>query len=351
VTADPATARTTPTVLTFERVGGAWTERAPALATPAEGDAFAFESAGQAIAISGNGQTVAIGNVTLYNGQGAALLFDYDGTTWQPRGEVRVPGASTFGSPSNVALDGDGDVLAVTDRSFSSFNGRVQIYTRSGNAWTQQAELVPSDGGASAAGVGEDFGLGLALRADGRALVATAPFNFDFPTTFRGRIYAFENTGGGTWVERENISLPAGEAEECLSVGLSADGATTLLGCSSVPDVPGGLFGVAVVLEDLAVDAEAEGPTPVTFGLGVAPNPVGAGQATSVRLDLDTASDVRIEVFDVLGRRVATLHDGPLSSGPQALALSTAAYPSGLYLVRATIEGEAAATRRLSVVQ
>ena len=55
------------------------------------------------------------------------------------------------------------------------------------------------------------------------------------------------------------------------------------------------------------------------------------------RLAVREAQTVRVEAFDALGRRVATLADGPVAAGTTlALALDGAALPAGLYVVRAT---------------
>jgi hypothetical protein len=76
------------------------------------------------------------------------------------------------------------------------------------------------------------------------------------------------------------------------------------------------------------------------------PNPT-AGAAT-VAFDLAEASDVRAEVLDVLGRRVATLAQGPAAAGPVRLAVP--ALSPGLYFVRVqTAEGTSSA--RLTVTR
>ena len=69
----------------------------------------------------------------------------------------------------------------------------------------------------------------------------------------------------------------------------------------------------------------------------VYPNPT-ASDAT-VRLDLATAQAVRVAVFDVLGRRVAVLHDGPLGAGAHRLDLDASALPIGTYFVRVEAGG------------
>ena len=70
-------------------------------------------------------------------------------------------------------------------------------------------------------------------------------------------------------------------------------------------------------------------------------------EQTSFTLTLPEPSHVKIEVFDALGRRVATLHHGALAGNtPIRFTLDGTSLPQGLYLVRASTE-RLSATRRL----
>ena len=69
----------------------------------------------------------------------------------------------------------------------------------------------------------------------------------------------------------------------------------------------------------------------------------------AVALTLGEAQDVRVELYDVLGRRVATLHEGALAAGPTTVEARLPLAP-GTYVVRAQGERRAA-TRKLTVVQ
>ncbi len=93
-------------------------------------------------------------------------------------------------------------------------------------------------------------------------------------------------------------------------------------------------------------------PTPVASAgphLAAAfPNPF--AERTTLTLTLDAPQAVRAEAFDLLGRRVAVLHDGPLAAGTHPLTLDAAQLPAGLYVVRARAEGFVA-TRRVTVVR
>ena len=70
-----------------------------------------------------------------------------------------------------------------------------------------------------------------------------------------------------------------------------------------------------------------------TFRLdSVYPNPL-SSHAT-ISFTLPAAQDVRLAVYDVLGREVAMLADGVRAAGEQAVAFDASALPSGVYLVR-----------------
>jgi endonuclease I len=97
------------------------------------------------------------------------------------------------------------------------------------------------------------------------------------------------------------------------------------------------------------VDAEAV-PLAGDFALSSAyPNPFASETAFTLRVA--ALQTVRVEAFDVLGRRVAVLHDGPVpSDAPLRLTFDAATLPAGLYVVRATGE-TVRATRRVTLTR
>lgn len=87
-----------------------------------------------------------------------------------------------------------------------------------------------------------------------------------------------------------------------------------------------------------AVDAEGVSAVAEAALTAAHPNPFAA--ATSFTLSVPEAGPVRVEVFDVLGRRVALLHDGPLAAGAEhGFTFRASALPAGAYVVRAAGEG------------
>jgi hypothetical protein len=80
----------------------------------------------------------------------------------------------------------------------------------------------------------------------------------------------------------------------------------------------------------------------------VRPNPTRA--RATISIGVPAATDVSVEAFDVLGRRVATVHEGPLAAGVHALTVDTAGWPAGAYVLR-MVAGDATRTERLVVVR
>ena len=97
-----------------------------------------------------------------------------------------------------------------------------------------------------------------------------------------------------------------------------------------------GDYGLFVLRPDASLDVtNAGGPVPPSgFSLSAPrPNPSAAG--TRLTLHVDTAQQVRAELFDVAGRRMASLYTGPATPGTRlTLTVSGMDLPAGLYVVR-----------------
>ncbi len=88
---------------------------------------------------------------------------------------------------------------------------------------------------------------------------------------------------------------------------------------------------------------------PAEFDLLTAyPNPFNA--STTVRFALDSPQQVKLDVFDVLGRHVATLADGLRPAGEHQLMFDAAGYPSGTYYLRCQ-HGSVTEERKLVLIK
>lgn len=102
------------------------------------------------------------------------------------------------------------------------------------------------------------------------------------------------------------------------------------------------LDGVGFGVQAPPVAAEAL-PEVLDAAPTVYPNPT-AGAAT-VSFELTEPTALQVAVFDVLGRRVATLAEGPQAAGPVQLAVRSGTLVPGTYLVRVQTEVGATTTR------
>jgi hypothetical protein len=82
--------------------------------------------------------------------------------------------------------------------------------------------------------------------------------------------------------------------------------------------------------------------------LAVAPNPFNPG--TTLSFTAHVAGHATLAVFDLRGRQVATLLDGPVDVGERSLTWRPDDLASGVYLARLQLDGQAA-TRRVMLVR
>jgi hypothetical protein len=98
--------------------------------------------------------------------------------------------------------------------------------------------------------------------------------------------------------------------------------------------------------------APADRARPLLAGTWVSPNP--ASGVTTLGGDLEVRSRLRVRIFDVMGRQVATLLDGVSSPGPFLITwsgrTSTGVATSGVYFARFEVDGRSA-TERIVVVR
>ena len=178
------------------------------------------------MALSADGNTALIGGPSDNGGVGAAWVFTRSGSTWTQQG-AKLTGSGESGNGdfgASVALSADGNTALIGGPGDNGSVGAAWVFTRSGSTWTQQ--------GAKLTGSGESgegyFGASVALSADGNtALIGGASDNDGV-----GAAWVFTRSGS-TWTQQGAKLTGSGEIGEGhfgVSVALSADGNTALIG-------------------------------------------------------------------------------------------------------------------------
>ncbi len=204
----------------------------------AEKDAF-----GLSVNLSADGQTLAVGapgvgDTKNLTASGAVYVFSRSGDAWTEQQEVTAGGEAVSGDGfgTHISLSADGQTLAVgVSRKSSKSGGSVYVFSRSGDAWIEQQPKPMALDGA----VGDSFGDYVSLSADGQTLaVAAGGSNFK-----KGAVYVFIRSGNA-WTQRKKLVASDGEEGDHFGdyVSLSANGQILAIGAPYDDDKKGSVY-------------------------------------------------------------------------------------------------------------
>ncbi len=141
--------------------------------------------------------------------------------------ELALPsGAATDFFGWSVAISGDTAVVSAPHRAVGPDvgQGAVYVFTRSGDSWTQQAELVSSDGASN-----DGFGWSVAVSGD--TVVVGAPFHSVGGNSSQGAAYVFTDSGTG-WTQQAELTATDGAASDKFGAAVAISGDTVLVGAA-----------------------------------------------------------------------------------------------------------------------
>jgi len=235
----PMTEQTPHVAVARDRLGSAQVVRQEP--KPAGTHLFEGTNQGMSIALSADGSTAIVGGPGPHNADlgrsplvgpaGAAWVFTRSHGIWTQQGNKLVGATSEYGGGlwsqgASVAVSADGNTAIVGGPSDNKTKGAAWVFTRTGGVWAQQGEkLVGTDAyrmGESQSPRGQ--GMAAALSADGNTAIVGG--------WGAEAAWLFTRNGSGAWTQEGKLvgDGAVGRAHRGMSVALSADGNTALVG-------------------------------------------------------------------------------------------------------------------------
>jgi hypothetical protein len=207
-------------VWVWTRTAGVWTQQGTKLVGQ-----FASTWFGFSVALSADGNTAAISGVlsSELSGGGAWIFTRNNLGIWAPQGP-KLFGNDNVGAfyGSSVALSADGNTLVLGNEGANSSQGGAWVFNRIGVNWTQEGlKIIGSSISSNAR-----FGKSVAISADGNTIMVGAPDDAS-----QGAAWVFTRALGN-WSEQVKLvgTGNVGNAQQGISVALSADGNTGIVG-------------------------------------------------------------------------------------------------------------------------
>ena len=181
---------------------------------------------GGVVALSADGNTAIVGGMYNNSNEGGAWVYTRSGNTWAQQGG-KLLGTGAVGAAyqgSSVAISADGNKVVIGGFGDNASQGAVWIFTRSGNVWSQEGNKLVGTGGI---GLGKQGGA-VGMSGDGNTIIVGGWGD----NNEQGAAWVFKWTGS-VWVQQGNKLVgtgAVGNAQQGMSVGLSADGRTAIIG-------------------------------------------------------------------------------------------------------------------------
>jgi hypothetical protein len=208
----------------WTRSRGIWTQQgAKLVGSGTVGNSFQ----GFSVALSADGNTAIVGGPSDNAGFGAAWVWTRSGAIWTQQG-TKLVASDAVGNPNHqggsVALSADGNT-AIVGMAYANggYGAAAWVWTRSGGVWTQGAKLVGSD----AVSTGVYQGSSVSLSADGNTAIVGGPSD----NNYAGAAWVWTRSGG-VWTQQGTklVGSGADTSEQGYAVSLSADGNTAVVG-------------------------------------------------------------------------------------------------------------------------
>jgi hypothetical protein len=210
-------------VYVFTRTGSTWTQQAKLLPS---GSPFAYIF-GSSVSLDGNTALIGANQYNYYIG--AAYVFTGTGTTWIEQQILSASdGAPYDGFGTTVSLEEDTALIGACGHDHNGFNfGSAFVFTRTDGNWTEQAELLASDGEEQ-----DTFGRSVSLSGNTALIGVTGDQDNGYES---GSAYVFTRTGT-TWTQQAKLLASDGIEWDEFGCSVSLDGDTAFIGAPGDDD-------------------------------------------------------------------------------------------------------------------
>jgi len=294
--------------------------------------------------IAGFGESVAISENRLLIGVpdagpgsqnlGAAYVFEHDGEAWQQTAVLSASDEDAqdkFGS--SVSLHGDVALVGVPqDEDGGAFSGAAYVFRYDGEAWQEEQKLLADD-------AAEDDRFGSAVAVGRNVAIVGAP-----SAGSSGAAYVFEYNQT-SWVQSRKLLQGDQGIGDNFGQSIAVFDEKVLIGASNNDDGGESAGSAYVFTKRMGTAAEDAVPTSFSLSLEAYPNPF--AEHATISYELPEAGIVELAVYDVLGRLVVDMSDGPAVAGAHSTSLSMGNLPSGMYFIRLQTSS-ATVSRRLT---
>ncbi|HSY52204.1 MAG TPA: WD40 repeat domain-containing protein [Thermoanaerobaculia bacterium] len=210
--------------LVWTRSGQIWTQVGDLAGAQAVGPSGFVASQETSVALSADGNTAIVGS-PLDNVVGAAWVWERNGGSWTQQPKLVGSDIAYAEQGTSVAVSADGNTAVVGGPIDSGGIGAAWVWTRSGGVWTQQSKLA----GSGTVGTFVLQGASVAISADGNTVIVGGPRD----NGWVGAAWVFTRNAG-VWTQQGAKLVGSGVdgigAEQGVSVSLSADGNTAIVG-------------------------------------------------------------------------------------------------------------------------
>jgi hypothetical protein len=184
---------------------------------------------GTSVSITPNGETVAVGATAGNSYRGVTRVYRFNGFTWPQLGSNINGDGSQEHSGSSVSISGDGNIVAVGAKYNSGSRGVIRVYINNGGTWPQMGNSIFGEID------GDQFGHNVSLSFSG----TTVAFGAYSREGGRGITRVYRNNGG-TWSQL-GLNIIGDSTVEYFgySVSLSNDGMTVAVGAYQNRDYKG----------------------------------------------------------------------------------------------------------------